>query len=153
VVFVSHDRYFLDKLATRVFEIGGGEVNVYPGNYEDYVWRKQGGAEKQPTLDDLLSGVPPAQPIPMPAPAQLPAAQKPRVNPLKLKQMQQRAAELESRSSALEAEIAETEQALAHYVSAEESTRLMVSLDAKRAELQAAESEWESLSSQIEATA
>src|SRR6266576_957818 len=44
VVFVSHDRYFIDKLATRVFEIGDGEVEIYPGNYEDYLWRKQGGA-------------------------------------------------------------------------------------------------------------
>ncbi|HKN21752.1 MAG TPA: ABC-F family ATP-binding cassette domain-containing protein, partial [Terracidiphilus sp.] len=42
VVFVSHDRYFIDKLATRVFEIGGGEVNAFPGNYEDYLWRKEG---------------------------------------------------------------------------------------------------------------
>src|SRR5256885_705011 len=46
VVFVSHDRYFIDKLATRVFEIGGGKVEVYPGNYEDFLWRKQGGAAK-----------------------------------------------------------------------------------------------------------
>src|SRR5690349_7740500 len=43
VVFVSHDRYFIDKLATRVFEIGDGKVEVFPGNYEDYVWRKTGG--------------------------------------------------------------------------------------------------------------
>ena len=42
VVFVSHDRYFIDKLATRVFEIGEGKVEVFPGNYEDYLWRKQG---------------------------------------------------------------------------------------------------------------
>src|SRR6202522_597047 len=42
VVFVSHDRYFIDKLATRVFEIGDGRVETYPGNYEDYLWRKQG---------------------------------------------------------------------------------------------------------------
>ncbi|MFI5105238.1 MAG: ABC-F family ATP-binding cassette domain-containing protein, partial [Terriglobales bacterium] len=35
VVFVSHDRYFIDKLATRVFEIGEGRVEVFPGNYED----------------------------------------------------------------------------------------------------------------------
>jgi ATP-binding cassette, subfamily F, member 3 len=153
VVFVSHDRYFLDKLATRVFEIGGGEVNVYPGNYEDYVWRKQGGADRQPTLDDLLNGVPPAQPIPMPAPVQPSTGPKPRVNPLKLKQMQERAAELEARTAALEAEIAENEQALAHYVSAEETARLAAELEAKRAELRAAESDWESLSSQIEATA
>src|ERR1700739_827902 len=47
VVFVSHDRYFIDRLATRVFEIGGGRVEVYPGNYEDYLWRKQGGSAKQ----------------------------------------------------------------------------------------------------------
>ena len=46
VVFVSHDRYFIDKLATRVFEIGDGKVEIYPGNYEDYLWRKQGGAAK-----------------------------------------------------------------------------------------------------------
>src|SRR5437763_8065938 len=44
VVFVSHDRYFIDKLSTRVFEIGDGKVEIYPGNYEDYLWRKQGGA-------------------------------------------------------------------------------------------------------------
>ena len=30
VVFVSHDRYFIDKLATRVFEIGDGEVERLP---------------------------------------------------------------------------------------------------------------------------
>src|SRR5205823_2595809 len=46
VVFVSHDRYFIDKLATRVFEIGSGRVEIYPGNYEDFLWRKQGGAAK-----------------------------------------------------------------------------------------------------------
>ncbi len=46
VVFVSHDRYFIDNLATRVFEIGEGRVEVYPGNYEDYHWRKAGGAAK-----------------------------------------------------------------------------------------------------------
>ncbi len=53
VVFVSHDRYFIDKLATRVFEVGGGKVEVFPGNYEDYLWRKQGGQHVAPTLDDV----------------------------------------------------------------------------------------------------
>src|SRR5437762_10731619 len=46
VVFVSHDRYFIDRLATRVFEIGEGRVEVYPGNYEDFLWRKEGGAAR-----------------------------------------------------------------------------------------------------------
>ncbi len=31
MVFVSHDRYFIDKLATRVFEVEEGRVHVYPG--------------------------------------------------------------------------------------------------------------------------
>jgi ATP-binding cassette subfamily F protein 3 len=55
VVFVSHDRYFIDRLATRVFEVGDGRVEVYPGNYEDYAWRKQGGAAAAavPTLEDV----------------------------------------------------------------------------------------------------
>ena len=44
LVFVSHDRYFIDKLATRVFEVGEGQVRVYPGNYEDYLWRKSAQA-------------------------------------------------------------------------------------------------------------
>src|SRR5713226_7653788 len=46
VVFVSHDRYFLDKLATRVIEVENGAVHTWPGNYEDYMWRKQGGPDQ-----------------------------------------------------------------------------------------------------------
>src|ERR1700683_4542989 len=42
VVFVSHDRYFIDKLATRVFEIGGGGVVVFHGTVRAYIWRKKG---------------------------------------------------------------------------------------------------------------
>ena len=46
VLFVSHDRYFIDGLATRVFEVEDRRLHIYPGNYEDYLWRKQGGPEK-----------------------------------------------------------------------------------------------------------
>jgi ATP-binding cassette subfamily F protein 3 len=40
VVFVSHDRDFIDRLATRVFEVEGGTVVCHEGNYEDYQRRK-----------------------------------------------------------------------------------------------------------------
>jgi len=40
-VFVSHDRYFLDGLATTVWEVGEGTLAAYPGNYEDYLLRKK----------------------------------------------------------------------------------------------------------------
>jgi ATP-binding cassette subfamily F protein 3 len=42
LIFVSHDRYFVDKLATRIVEVGGGQVLAYPGGYEEFVyWKKQ----------------------------------------------------------------------------------------------------------------
>ena len=42
LVFVSHDRYFVDKLASKVIEIRDGQALLYPGNYEEWLWsRKQ----------------------------------------------------------------------------------------------------------------
>ncbi len=40
IVFVSHDRHFVDHLATRVLEIGNGEVVSWPGNYEAFLQAK-----------------------------------------------------------------------------------------------------------------
>src|SRR5436189_338503 len=44
LVFVSHDRYFVDKLATKVIEIGGGDAVVYPGTYEELLWSRRARA-------------------------------------------------------------------------------------------------------------
>src|SRR4029079_1343374 len=42
LIFVSHDRYFVDRLATKGIEGGGGQAPLYPGGYEDFVyWKKQ----------------------------------------------------------------------------------------------------------------
>jgi ATP-binding cassette subfamily F protein 3 len=41
LIFVSHDRYFVDKLATKVIEIGDGQAVIYPGNYEEWLWSKK----------------------------------------------------------------------------------------------------------------
>jgi energy-coupling factor transporter ATP-binding protein EcfA2 len=42
LIFVSHDRYFVDKLASKVIEVGGGCAPLYPGGYEDFLyWKKQ----------------------------------------------------------------------------------------------------------------
>ena len=48
LIFVSHDRYFVDRLATRVIEIGGGNALLYPGNYEEFLWSKKQGAQRAP---------------------------------------------------------------------------------------------------------
>jgi ATP-binding cassette subfamily F protein 3 len=41
LIFVSHDRYFVDKLATKIVEIGGGGALVYPGTYEEFLWSRK----------------------------------------------------------------------------------------------------------------
>src|SRR5580658_2110978 len=44
IIFVSHDRYFIDRLATRVLEVEGGTVTSHAGNYEEYLRRKDAQA-------------------------------------------------------------------------------------------------------------
>jgi ATP-binding cassette, subfamily F, member 3 len=150
VVFVSHDRYFIDKLATRVFEIGGGRVEVYPGNYEDFMWRKQGGAEK------LQEQVAVSARAPQPgngshAAATTHAADKSkRLNPIKRKQLEERTQELEEEISGLEAAIAACENSLQSFVSAEETARLSRELEQNRARLQAQVTEWEQIGQELE---
>jgi len=177
-VFVSHDRYFIDRLATRVFEVADGAVNIYPGNYEDYLWRKQNGAQQlqeqlQAEVADKKNGK-----QPMGAPASRSAAElsweggasgapgsrseaeltrdsaqpKRRVNPMKRKQMQERLAKVESEVSHTEATIAECEESLGRFVSVEETQRVTAMLEEKRTTLASLEGEWAELSEELEAT-
>ena len=37
VLFVTHDRYFLNEIASRIIELDRGKLKSYPGNYEDYI--------------------------------------------------------------------------------------------------------------------
>src|SRR5688572_9102902 len=41
LIIVSHDRYFVEKLATKIIEIGHGEALVYPGTYSEFLWHKE----------------------------------------------------------------------------------------------------------------
>jgi ATP-binding cassette subfamily F protein 3 len=41
LIIVSHDRYFVEKLATKIIEIGHGQALVYPGNYQEFLWHKE----------------------------------------------------------------------------------------------------------------
>jgi ATP-binding cassette subfamily F protein 3 len=41
LVFVSHDRYFVDQLATRVIDVEGGQISSHYGNYADFLQTKQ----------------------------------------------------------------------------------------------------------------
>jgi ATP-binding cassette subfamily F protein 3 len=173
VVFVSHDRYFIDKLATRVFEIGDGRVEIFPGNYEDYLWRKEGKSTPVPDLGFAKDGSAKndafvrneftnngARPLthsqteksqsPNHAEAVPDGEAKKRVNPIKLKQMRERCNELEEEIARLETAIALAETALQNFVSAEETQRQTDLLHRSRSEMEQRMTEWEELAATLE---
>jgi ATP-binding cassette, subfamily F, member 3 len=164
VVFVSHDRYFIDKLATRVFEIGEGRVEVFPGNYEDYLRSKEGngGATPDPDLasnalarNGVRAAANPATTTAQPAKSSEingdgDVKQK-RVNPIKLKQMKDRCVELEEEIARLEAAIGVAETALQNFVSVEETQRQSNLLNQSKADMEARMAEWEELAAALEA--
>lgn len=47
VFFITHDRYFLDNVATRIFELDHAQLTEYQGNYQDYVRLKAERDERE----------------------------------------------------------------------------------------------------------
>lgn len=50
VLFITHDRYFLDSVSTRIFELDSGSLVEYQGNYQDYVRLKAEQDERDAAL-------------------------------------------------------------------------------------------------------
>ena len=110
LVFVSHDRYFLDGLATKVLEIGNQTATAYLGNYEDYLFRK---AEEEKSALNVASAsaanIPPQTDV-VAAPS--PEARKKKVNPYRIKQITDQIEKLEGRVQTHETRIAVLNQML-----------------------------------------
>jgi ATP-binding cassette subfamily F protein 3 len=109
LVFVSHDRYFLDGLATRVLEIGDGTAVAYLGNYGDYLRKK---TQEEPGRN---APVPAAGPEPLPA-ARAAAPSEPRknrANPIRVRKLRQEIESLEGKIQLDETRIAVLGQMLA----------------------------------------
>ena len=146
IVFVSHDRYFIDKLATRIFEIEGGKLEDYPGNYEDYLWQKQrAGTEAADSGAKRRS--------PEPGASGRPGEQQKRAkktNPSSIRKMEKDRDELEEQISRSEAEITSLELELGHFKSAEESIRIAGAIETLRARLKETTKLWEELVVKLE---
>ena len=205
VLFVSHDRYFIDGLATRVFEVEDKRVHIYPGDYEDYLFRKTGiptGAEEVAAIlrtetatgarIDAATGM--LKPVAQVGAIQLSRSAEPpespkaaetliitsqdfdaepwesthelegslasvtpapkhtakRLNPIKLKQMEDRVAAIEDELSDLDARIAQAEQQQAVFSTAEAARALAAELETLREQHTTRTVEWEELASQLE---
>jgi ATP-binding cassette subfamily F protein 3 len=205
VLFVSHDRYFIDGLATRVFEVEEHRVHIYPGNYEDYLFRKSGGMPSssedtvarlrtdtstgakidaatgmlkpvaqvgigEPAKAEELRAAEPAKPAetlvitsdnePWESTHEVEGSLAPvtsapkhtakRLNPIKLKQMEDRVAAIEDELSDLDARIAQAEQQQAVFTTAEAARGLAAELEALRERHTTRTAEWEEVASQLE---
>jgi len=147
VLFVSHDRYFIDGLATRVFEVEDRRVHIYPGNYEDYLWRKQGGPEK---VVAALTPVPVAAPAVSAAPSSAQKIAVKKLNPIKLKLLEEEVQQAEEAIPELEGKIALAETKLGVFTSAEEAQKVSAELSVLREQHAALLAHWEQLGTQLE---
>jgi ATP-binding cassette subfamily F protein 3 len=164
VIFVSHDRYFIDRLATRVLEVENGVITMYEGNYEDYLRKKEelaalaAAAEAQPSSQNpsQVSESRPRAPEVEPVTGngfvegESTKARPKRLNPIKQKQMEERLTFLEEEIPRVEAAIGHTEEQLGVYVSAAETQRLTDLAAGLRGQLGSLTAEWEELMLQLE---
>jgi len=123
LIFVSHDRYFVERLATKIIEIGNGTAVAFPGTYKEFLYHKahaheglraEGSAQK-PAAGRVVSE-PPKKKAPA-APARAHAApkqdhdEKKRVD-AEARKKQKAAGARQARIATLEARIADTEAAI-----------------------------------------
>ena len=145
IVFVSPDRYFIDRLSTKVFSVGGGEVEVYPGNYEEFLWSRQkrdgeAGRISEAAVSEelgaaLLAAAPPA---------------RRRMNPIKVARVRSRIGEIESEIEQLEQACgALQEQMVSNGTDHARRRAILEELEASQRRMQRHEEEWAELSEQL----
>ena len=109
LVFVSHDRYFVERLATRIVEVADGKATLYPGTYVEYLWSKEHGARPaEPKKAATAVAVKPTHDYE----SQKQLAAEKRKRDKAFKALTDRIAELEARIAEREAAIKDTETAM-----------------------------------------
>jgi ATP-binding cassette, subfamily F, member 3 len=125
LIFVSHDRYFVEKLATKIIEVGHGEAIVYPGTYTEFLWSKALRENPKAQIPNPKSqkGPKPEVRSPKPVESRIPdpgsREEKKRQEAERRKKqraadaLQKRISDLESRIADREAQVKELEAAMA----------------------------------------
>ncbi|MGE3489502.1 MAG: ribosomal protection-like ABC-F family protein [Vicinamibacterales bacterium] len=166
LIFVSHDRYFVERLATKIIEVGSGKAILYPGSYESFLWSKEqnqagraGGTGKAGGNDrESKRTAQPALPAQPAAPAQSYEARKKdnvekRKRERAFKALKDRVADLEARIAEREKAIKEVEVRMAvpdFYTDHEASKPVLAQHQALMWEVGELLSQWEMLQSEAE---
>ena len=143
LLFVSHDRYFINRLATRVLELGTEGIKEYQGNYDDYIEKKRKlalGLEEEQAPGRTRTAVYKEQ-------------RKLRMAQSELRQLKARVQDREKQIAAKEDEIAALEERMGDPVIYQDpSGAAQVNQDYERLkrELEALYDEWSELSEKLE---
>jgi ATP-binding cassette, subfamily F, member 3 len=150
LVFVSHDRYFLDGLATKVLEVGNQAVIPYLGNYEDYLFKKAALEKREAqTAKPLGESVQVSRAEP-----DLPVGiKKKKTNPIKIQQVKTQIEQIEGQIHLHETRIAVLNEMLASealYRDHQLFRSTMDDHDRLQEELNHCMEKWEQLHSELE---
>ena len=142
MVFVSHDRYFIDRLANKVVHVGDGDLEVFPGGYEEFLWSRERRAEESkrpdspPVSRELRSALRAAKP-----------STPRRMNPMKVKQLRVKIGAIEEQIESIEEDCRVLQLELASSGRNHARRRkVLQELEAGQRELQRREDEWAELS-------
>lgn len=143
VIFTSHDRHFMHRVATHVIEVRAGKVASYPGSYDDYVYRVQNEIDSGLRAPHAV-----VNPGSLSATAQLAADRKARARAdregqKKLKAVERKIARLDDDKRA-------ASERLLTVTDAAEAQRLHTEFGKLADELAQLEEEWLALSSELE---
>jgi ATP-binding cassette, subfamily F, member 3 len=110
IVFISHDRYFINRIATRVVDVQAGQLTDYLGNYDDYLTRKTAAAAAP-----AAKSPPPAPPAEVrePAPSSRAATKAGAPDVRRQKSLEREIKTIRTRLAAVEGQIQEMEARLA----------------------------------------
>lgn len=136
VLFVSHDRTFLDEIATRVLELTPTAIRSYKGNYESFVFAKEQEAKKETPLSEKKQ----SKKESTAEPKQKEPAESDYERRKKISALESKIERIEKELKQLELKFAECEWGTDEYKKAE---KLYLS---KKQELEAVSREWEALS-------
>ena len=152
ILYVSHDRYFINRTATRILELSGRTFTNYIGNYDYYLEKKELLSPGISAAPPLFGGHTPASAVTVPQPESGTAAKNDwkaqkeeqariRKRQNDLKKTEDRIAELEARTEEINGKL--TEEAV--YSSPSETLKYHRELEAVTAELEELYEKWEEL--------
>ncbi|HVH06873.1 MAG TPA: ATP-binding cassette domain-containing protein [Myxococcota bacterium] len=161
LVFISHDRRFIDALATRVLEITPGRLREFIGNYADYRAKLAAEAARAAAPPTAPRSAPLAKPAAQAAPAASATAPISREDRDRARERKKAREKVEKKLAGVEAQILEREKAVEAlawqlgdptvFRDPDRIRALEAERDGIRAEIAAAYREWERLAAEIEA--